>query len=107
MENKIKRFLSLLLALVMVLGMFPAGHAHVHAEEVSKTEMAIVDATPDAPEAGKQYVIAVKRSNGEYWAMTSDPATFNGHGCLKLKTNLRKFTKFFRMTVAAFISRMA
>ena len=28
MENKCKRFLSLLLAFVMVLGMFPAGHVH-------------------------------------------------------------------------------
>ena len=31
MENKFKRFLSLLLALVMVVGMMPMGH--VHAEE--------------------------------------------------------------------------
>ena len=33
MENKHKRFLSLLLALVMVLGMMPVGH--VHAEEIA------------------------------------------------------------------------
>ena len=35
MENKCKRFLSLLLAFVMVLGLFPMGHAHVHAAEDS------------------------------------------------------------------------
>ena len=34
MENKFKRFLSLLLALVMVFGMIPTGHIHAHAEEV-------------------------------------------------------------------------
>ena len=33
MENKFKRFLSLLLAFVMVLGMIPTGHIHAHAAE--------------------------------------------------------------------------
>ena len=37
MENNFKRFLSMLLALVMVLGMMPMGHLHAHAEENGNT----------------------------------------------------------------------
>ena len=74
MENKCKRFLSLLLAFVMVLGMFPAGYAHVHAAEAGLT--------PVAPEAGKTYVICFKADNGDYYAMTSTYANKNNHGTL-------------------------
>ena len=35
MENKCKRFLSLLLALVMVIGLMPVGHAHAEEAEAS------------------------------------------------------------------------
>ena len=41
MENKIKRFLSLLLALVMVIGLMPVGHAHAFwkiTEQVAEVE---------------------------------------------------------------------
>ena len=57
MENNFKRFLSLLLAFVMVLGMFPM--AHVHAEEES---IWIIGDKVSSVEADATYVICLHNS---------------------------------------------
>ena len=53
MENKCKRFLSLLLALVMVLGMFPMTHAHA----VTSATVSATPITEGELEANATYVI--------------------------------------------------
>ena len=60
MENKCKRFLSLLLALVMVLGMFPMGHAHAEA---------VVDGNTITMEINDTHTISVA---GNYADVTGD-----------------------------------
>ena len=54
MENNLKRFLSLLLALVMVIGLMPVGH--VHAEE--QTYLKIAEQVAEV-EANASYVICL------------------------------------------------
>jgi hypothetical protein len=59
MENKCKRFLSLLLAFVMVLGLFPMGHAHVHAAEDS---IMVLEPVTEVT-AGVEYVIKLHNTD--------------------------------------------
>ena len=68
MKHNAKRFLSLLLALVMVIGLMPMGH--VHAEEADGSQVLIAARTPvtnlddiENIEEGVQFVIATGRKD--------------------------------------------
>ena len=77
MENNYKRFLSLLLALVMVLGMMPMGHAHAEA---------VVDGNTIKMNVGDTYTLtaelgaSVETSDAEVASVASDTVGTIGTG---------------------------
>ena len=74
MENKFKRFLSLLLALVMVIGMMPMGHVHAAESDSDALVAAYAPVTDlsDIDDVGEsaKYVIAAGRTDSGYGIKT-------------------------------------
>ena len=75
MENKFKRFLSLLVALVMVIGMMPMGHVHAEGETVNILSKPVTEVQADVEYElffnGNRGVYAGTATRGGYTGLDS------------------------------------
>ena len=76
MEMNFKRFLSLLLAFVMVLGMFPMTHAHAEAS-YGTVKLSGITFTGSATSEGDISKVSdgIVNTNGNFWTTGSDNGT--------------------------------